>query len=659
MASLLNALKASGLLEQKSQGTHAQEVFNLRGKPVGWSHDLDRIKALPRRVIDVESDTRAAEAWSKHLGRDNPSCDCDKRWGVHNPDGTIIKGSGCIRSLSPVQGWALDEASDAPGLWGNIGVGHGKTGISLLLPMAVPNISLAVLLIPPQVKKQLIEKDYPQWAAHFRVPHLAGHYTWPDRRPVLRVITYSELQLPKNSDILTRDGVADMVILDEAHNAKDKSGTRWKRLHRARGAKKFWIGVLTGTPTDKSIREFDHLIGAALGDLSPVPLHSPTVDEWSTALDAGEYRAPMGRLVELCAPKEDVQVAFARRITETHGCIVTTSASVSSSLEISCAKAPEVPEAPLPGFEGRSLVDLIAATRRGERPDGEQAQEALTSAMWARQLASGFYSYWHFPRGEPDELIKEWLECRKAYAKEARERLKFSREFMDSPLLLWNAAARWHDGYSHDGLTYPRHHKKGPMPVWESQAFLDWRAIKDQVVHETRYKWVSDYLVDHVADWARKNVGIVWVEHHDFGVKVAQKAGLVFYDGKGKNPEFEEDGRRSIIASINANDTGKNLQKWSVNLYPNPMTSNKRWEQSLGRTHRKGQRADVVTVQVYLHTQENRRAFDTARFRADYVTKTGRSPAKLSYASINLTGAVEDTVYRETVAGAHQWFDEE
>ena len=552
---------AKGLITTEG-GTAEGAIFGYKGAPVGWSHDLERITALPRRVLDPEKDLRAAEAWTKHLRRERPEgCDCDQRWGVKGPDGKVIPGSGCILSLNGPQGWALEEFSDAPGLWGNIGVGHGKTGIDILLAMAKRDVQMAVLLIPPAVKSQLYERDYLQWAAHFKVPHLAGHYTWPDRRPVLRVITYSELQLPKNSDILVRDGVADLVIADEGHNCKDKKGTRWKRIDRASEVKQFYFAVLTGTPTDKSIKEYDHLIGRALGPRSPVPLHPPTVDTWASALDAGEFRAPMGQLAKLCKPGENVQEGYARRISDTHGCIVTSSASVKCALSITAAKAPELPSDPVPGFDGRTLRDLIEGTRRGERPDGEQAMEALTSARWGRQLAAGFYSYWNFPRKEPDALIKEWLAKRKAYHKEGREKLKHSAEFMDSPLLLWNAAARWHDGYAHDGKSYPKHCKKGPMPVWEAATFPEWRAIKDKVFHETRYKWVSDYLVDATVAWAKKHVGIIWTEHHDFGQRVALKAGIPFYDGGGKNPELDENGERSIVAAVMANDTGKNLQK--------------------------------------------------------------------------------------------------
>jgi hypothetical protein len=641
--------KTDGLITQ-AEGGAAGAVFAFRGAPVGWSKDLDRVAALPRRPLNPD-DPAAAIAWTAHLKRDNEKCDCDRRWGIPGTPGT-----GCIKSLKPIQGWSLEEASDVAGLFGNIGVGFGKTGISILLPMAIPDVKRAILLIPPRVKRQFFEKDYPQWSAHFKVPNLADYGTFIDGRPTLVVITYSELSLPKNSDILTRYGMPDLIIADESHNLKNHKGPRWRRVERAFEAGCNRFVAISGSPTDRSIKEFSHTMERCLDDQSPTPLHPPTVDAWAAALDAGEYRAPMGLLANFCNPGENVQAGFARRVADTHGVIVTTGSSVRCGLEITAIKAPPVPKDPLPGFDGRNLQDLIEATRNGQRPDGDESQDALTAAMWARQLAAGFYSYWNFPRGEPDTLIKDWFAKRKLYNKEVREKLKYSREFLDQPLNLWNAAVRWHDGYTHEGVRVPPKAKNGPMPSWPSEHFAAWRDIKDQVFHETRYKWVSEYLVDAAADWGRKNLGIIWFEHHDFGAKVAERLGLPLYDGGKKSPELDERGDRTIVCSIKANNTGTNLQKWSDNLVTTPPSTNKDWEQMLGRTHRDGQRADVVTAEVFLHTPEMRRAFDMAQMRARYVTHTMKNPQKLSYATIDLTHAIEDKL-RKPVSTDNRWWE--
>lgn len=670
-----------GLLDQKAkldglatvEGTAEGAAWNYRGAPVQWSRELDRVANLARRALDPEHDMRASEAWSKYLLRtdiDHSNCRCDGIWGARGPDCKPVPGSGCILKLGGVQGWALEEFPDMRGGFGNIGVGYGKTGIMLLMSMAfdrVTPIKRAVLMIPPSVRRQLLEVDYPQWSAHFRTPHLAGKFVWPDKRPTLQVITYSELSLPKNSEILTKQGVADLYLWDEAQNLKNPKGPRWKRIleadkkAEAEGRPVPPAVAVTGSPTDKSIKEYAHIITRCLGENAPMARDHHVVAEWASALDAGEYRAPVGKLAVLCKPGENVQEAFARRLADTKGVIVTAGASVECSLYIEAVHAPALPDDPIPGFDGRNLQDLINLTRAGERPDGEQSQTALMAAMWGRQLAAGFYSYWNFPRKEPDALIKKWFDARKAYNKEVREELKRSSPWLDMPLNLWNAAARWHDGYTTaNGRRIPPHTLDGPMVVWPSECFLPWREIKDQVVYETRYKWVSEYLVIAAAEWAKKHRGIVWVEHNDFGRKVAERAGIRLYDGGDKNPELEEDGSRSAVLTVQANTVGRNLQKlWHHNLYPNPFSSNLRWEQSLGRTHRKGQRADEVRGDVYLHTAEMRRAFEGARSRARYVQATMRNPQKLCYATIDVSKAVPDLLFKETDTSTRWWETEE
>jgi hypothetical protein len=99
---------------------------------------------------------------------------------------------------------------------------------------------------------------------------------------------------------------------------------------------------------------------------------------------------------------------------------------------------------------------------------------------------------------------------------------------------------------------------------------------------------------------------------------------------------LQEDGSRTIVASIHAHGTAKNLQTFSRMLFTTPPASNKTWEQSLGRCHRFGQSSAVV-ADVYVHTPEFRKSFQTARSRASFVENTTGSSQKLSYAVHALT----------------------
>jgi hypothetical protein len=78
-------------------------------------------------------------------------------------------------------------------------------------------------------------------------------------------------------------------------------------------------------------------------------------------------------------------------------------------------------------------------------------------------------------------------------------------------------------------------------------------------------------------------------------------------------------GKERALLTIRSHGTGKNLQMFNRNLVANPPSGGAEWEQLLGRTHRQGQVADEVTVEVYRHTQPFREAIETARELSAYI----------------------------------------
>lgn len=591
------------------------------GRPaVGPSRDLDRVMSLPRRAVNP-ADPSAAEKWTRLLrSPNNDPCDCRERWG------------SCLHKLLPIQGWGLEEAANAGGLLGLIGVGHGKTGLDILLPMVVPGCKVALLLIPPNLKPQFLQRDFPQWAKHWRVPNLAhGRYFTPGL-PVLHVVAYSELSGAAATDLLERIQ-PDLIIADEAHNLRRREAARTKRFLRyfaGRSADGLRLCALSGTLTTRSLKDYAHLAEHALGERSPLPLHWPTVEEWAGAVDAegpNSLAAPIGALRRLCAEGESAREGFRRRLVETTGVVATEASALGTSLVIAERKVKHVPQ------EVRDAIAGVNLT--WQRPDGEELTDAMTKARVCRELACGFFYRWIWPRGEPKELITEWLAARKEWHKELREKLKTAREHADSPLLLTRAAIRWHDGFVHveeDGTRqeYPPH-TRHPL-TWASMHWPRWREVRDACKPETEAVWISDYLVRDAVAWALDDVGIVWYTHAAFGEAVAALSGLPLY-GPGTEAStaiLTENGKGSIIASAKAHGTGKNLQAFSKNLIANLPDD---WEQLLGRTHRQGQLADEVGVDIYRHVPELVDAFEAALHRARYVQETTGSPQKLIYAS--------------------------
>lgn len=590
----------------------------LFGRGVTESRDLHRVLELPRRDRpSTEQLAVLAAGYKRKLGTGAPVCTCLTRF----------KKSHCCQDLLEVQAWALSEIEKMGGLLGPIGVGHGKTLLDLLTPMVVKDCKVAVLLLPPNLKAQLLEVDWHFYGQHWRLPNLAGgRYFYPGR-PILHVVAYTELSSARNSDLLTRIA-PDTIICDEAHSVRNRTASRTKRFLRyLEGHKEVRLFCWSGTLTARSLKDYAHLAEHALAERSPAPLVYPVVEEWAKALDPTDFRNAPGALLRFCAPGQLVADGFRERLVSSPGVVSSGDAGgCDASLIISerKVKTPTV------------IKNMLANLEElAERPDGELLVSALDVARSARELSCGFYYHWTWPRGEPDPVRAEWLRVRKEWHREMRERLKRSSEFMDSPLLLTKAAIRWHDGYvsierdeagnelaRHE---WPPHCRKGPYPVWDSEWWPQWKAVRGTAEPLTEPVWVDDFLVQSCVEWLREAPGLLWYEFSAFGKAVAAAMPEAVFCGPGEEGNQRViclTGEERCVISIKAHGTGKNLQAFSRNLVANTPSDGAVSEQLLGRTHRTGQRADEVTAEYFLHTQPFRDAMVRARELSLYISKT-------------------------------------
>lgn len=614
--------EAFGVTDRKVEGT-----FRSPARAVSESRDLHRILELAHRPrpLDTELET-LSDTYTARLGKGPVPCACEATYRRR-----------CPSRLLPVQAWALHEATQTEGILGPIGVGDGKTLLDLLAPMVIPNCKVAVLLVQPNLREQLLKVDWQFYGQHWHLPNLAGGSWFHPGRPVLHVVAFSELSGAKSTDLLERLQ-PDLIIADEGQNLRRREAARSKRFLRyfkEHPACRFC--VWSGTLTSRGLADFAHLSNLALGEGSPTPLDWPTVEEWAGALDPSDWPSPIGALQRLCEVGETAQAGFHRRLVGTRGVI-------SSPETGNCQAALNFYERPIsaPDDVKKLTAELLLSW---ERPDGEPLVEALAVARCARELACGFYYRWRWPRGEPQDVRDAWLAARKEWHKELRERLKRSKEHMDSPLLCAKAAIRWHHGYIHifrdesgrevGREMIPPHTARGPQVVWESLCWPEWERVRDTAKPETEAVWVSDYLVRDAVEWSRSAVGIIWYEHDCFGRAIAKAGGLPFF-GPGQDASADilvEKGNRPIVASIRAHGTGKNLQAFSTQLVANPPSDGATWEQLVGRTHRQGQLEDEVTVFVYRHMPCMAEALDKARMLAGYIQATLGGSQKLLRAS--------------------------
>lgn len=170
-----------------------------------------------------------------------------------------------------------------------------------------------------------------------------------------------------------------------------------------------------------------------------------------------------------------------------------------------------------------------------------------------------------------------------------------------------------------------------------------WTAVSKQFEPNTVPVWIDSGVLSFAAEWARKEGGIVWVEHVCVGERLEQDYGIPYYakkglDGRGRFIDEHPLGEGGLVASIKSNSEGRNLQKWSKNLVLGWPPNGKQSEQLLGRTHRDGQEADEVYVDVVMTCAEHAEAMEQAVRDAHYVKSVTGSPQKLLDAGMFVLG---------------------
>lgn len=192
----------------------------------------------------------------------------------------------------------------------------------------------------------------------------------------------------------------------------------------------------------------------------------------------------------------------------------------------------------------------------------------------------------------------KWLEARKAWAAFVRDVLSHSRS-LDTELQVVNAIDAGKLTRQHEGR----------------ELLEEWRAIKPTFTPRTVIIWHDGKPLEWCAKWLEKGAGIVWCEHVMFAEALAKLTGKPYFGANGVDASGRpiESAQGAVIASIAANSTGRNLQKWNRNLLTSVFTNAPQAEQLLGRTHRDGQERDEVTVDLMLGCAEHYSGFERAR----------------------------------------------
>jgi hypothetical protein len=539
---------------RKQQGRFSRSVI--------YTGEFRRIESLPRRQWETDQRLeQVAEA-------------------LHN---ALAKGS---MRLWPAQVAALYDIFLRKGAFLPIGVGQGKALISLLAPVML-TAQRPVLFVPAQLREQTKAKVLPLMRKHWLL------------HDGLQIFGYSELSLAKNAKMLEQLE-PDLIILDECHRVKNKRAGRTRRLVRwFRENPHTRCVAMSGTISNRSLKDFAHIIEWCLGNYAPVPCKWQELTEWADAIDEKvENPVGPGALLKLCNEGENVRQGFRRRLTDTPGVVATSEDSIGNSLRVE----------PLPVQVPADIAGMLQDLREmWETPNGDIISEAVELWRHARELALGFWYRWDPP------APREWLDARREWKAYVRETLKHNQRKLDTELQVWNECTR------------------KPTPEWQV-----WKALKDTFKPNTVAEWVHPFAVEAAGDWLAsctdQEPGICWIDQVAFGQELASHSGAPYF-GAGDSSILDCKAP-AIIASIHAHSEGKNLQRYCRNLVTAPMSSGKAWEQMLGRTHRQGQLADEVTCEVFFHAEELRASFDQALADARYLEDALGNRQKLNYADI-------------------------
>lgn len=558
---------------------------------VAHTNDLQRIADLPRREFTPEQLEYLADELT-----------------------AILKKPGGTMRLFPQQAAGLHDAGVLDGLFGPLGVGDGKTLISLLASLVMratrPMLLLPAALIPKT------ERERFELSKHWQIPNN------------IRLMSYELLSRDRCKDELINYR-PDLLICDEAHRLKNRHAAVTRRVDRyMKHNPEARFVALSGTIMRKSLKDFAHVLKWCLKDKAPVPVHSEEVGEWAEALDENVdpmTRRDPGALLKLCTTEElrtyqpaiAIRHAFRRRLLETPGVVATSRGgdSTGASIYISGILYDMNPVTDenfrhLRGVEGKR--DVYPGWRT---PDGWDLMTAAEVWGKARELALGFHGIWD-PRPP-----REWMDRRREWAAFVRETLSRAKK-IDSEFQVARACELGQ--YGDEG----------------KRIYTAWQKIKPTFTPCPRDIWHDESALEACMKWG-KRPGIIWTEHVFFAEELSRRTGWLYYGQKGLTSDGhsldDPDPKQTIIVSIDANREGRNkLVAYSRGLVTSSPPADW-WQQGpLGRIHRHGQMADEIEVDLLLGCREHYDAFWTAMQDARAIRDTTGGEQKLLLADIEM-----------------------
>lgn len=581
--------------------------------------------------------------------------------------------------LHPIQAQAVRDFEILRGLFAPIGVGWGKTLVSLMIAESAYQRFAAriILAVPASVYTQLTVRDIP-WARS-KVPLSApfiylGGLSQTNRqmratsgKRGVYVLPYSLLSTANAEDIL-RAIWPELIILDEAHQVKNPHTGRTQRLMRLIKDKRPAVAVLSGTITQRSLMDYHHLLVAALGESAPIPIPVAMANDWAGVLDADgsdgnvQVVQPVLDWAVRTFPakvfawdRSGYRAAYRLRLSSAPGVVGSSDAELGVSITIANGSVLPVGESGLVHYSDMDLMtpDIVELSRlmrlveeQWKTPDGDEIEIAIHTYKWLIELSAGFYYSLQWPT---IPQIMEKLCCAESYAEgllKASKEHHAAQQFYHARLRDWIKQNGRHrlDTPMLVGLAM---HNHGAQFVGE-ELYTAWTAMKaiaydNLITRISTPVLVSDFKLRSAVEWAqqRSGGGIIWYYHNAIGVWLQEMLLKVGVDSThcpaGENEKITDPANkdRIIVASMTAHGVGKNLQHFQDVLILQWPRQAALIEQVLGRNHRFGQQADELTYDTRLTLTYDYMVFNACLRDALYVQQTTGQRNKVVIAGYN------------------------
>ncbi len=457
--------------------------------------------------------------------------------------------------LRPIQAMSIRECLQLGGVWCAARVGAGKTLIAGLLATLYEDERPLVLV--PGGHQEKTELEFAGYRAQgWQLSHK------------IQVVTYNDIARDVDEKLL-RSYHPGMLIADEVDKLRrvqpGGSGTAARVAQWMAAQPRTRFAGMSGTMFKEGLKDYAHVLRWSLKNAAPVPELMQDINAWHKGLKGEDVHWKKMRAQLGLAEGSDVCQGFRERLWWSPGVLI--SVDVFDGVPLNIERV---------SFDGGTSDALLHLYETGETPDGldtlydpaedTDAGEQGPGTTWAaeRQLALGFY---YRPDPAPPQ---EWAKARRSYFRWVRA------EILAGVFKTELQARRWAI--------------KSGLPQW-----LKWEAI--QPTFEPRFVpvWLNDRAIQYCRSWGQDG-GIIWTDHRAFAERLSAESGWAWFAGGGR----DKDGRmietcrdRTIIASRQANGTGRNLQAWNRGLITAMPGNGRDAEQLLGRQHRDGQTRPV------------------------------------------------------------------